>query len=121
MARFNVFYMIHKGLRAMMYDASLSLQHTDWTSSHHHHHSLERLEHVLEVLDAHAGHEDGHVFTMLQACNPKLQTEMEKEHVTDIALSNELRSLSTAYKATTNTVEQGALGYKICCTFNEYV
>ncbi len=121
MTRFNLFYMIHKGLRAMMYDTSLSLQHTDFAHATDVPHSLVRLDHLVEVFDAHAGHEDNYVFTMLEACNPALQAEMENEHVTDIALSHELRKLTADYKATSDAGEKGELGYRICKTFNEYI
>lgn len=121
MSRFNVFYMIHKGLRAMMYDTSLSLQHTDFAHAAGYPHSLEKLDHLVEVFDAHAGHEDNHVFTMLEACNPALQAEMEKEHVTDIALSHDLRKLAEQYKAATDSAEKAALGYSICKTYNAYM
>jgi len=121
MQRFNLFYMIHKGLRAMMYELSISLQHTDFAGAADHHHSLEWLEHLLEIFDAHAGHEDKYVFPLLQACDPALQDEMEKEHVTDIALSNELRSLIAAYKNTTDIAEKRSIGSKICYTYYAYV
>ncbi len=119
MPRFNAFFMIHKGLRAMMYDVSLSLQHADF--SHEYPHALERLEHVLEIFDAHAGHEDNFLFPLLESCDPALQEDMEKEHVTDIALSNELRSLMTSFKSAASTDEKRALGSKICYTYYEFI
>ena len=121
MQRYNVFYLIHKGLRAMMYDTSANLQHTDFAHAAEYPHSLEKLEELVEVFDAHAGHEDGHIFTMLQACNPALQDEMEKEHVTDIALSHKLRSLMEQFRNATDAGEKKEIGNTICYTFNEYI
>jgi hypothetical protein len=105
----------------MMYDVSMSLQHTDFAHAADFPHSLEKLEHLVEVFDAHAGHEDGHIFTLLQSCNSALQDEMEKEHVTDIALSHELRALIAQYKSAANAEEKRALGNKICYTYYEYM
>lgn len=121
MARFNAFFMIHKGLRAMMYEVSMSLQHTDFAHATEYPHPLEKLNHLVEIFDAHAGHEDGYIFPLLQACNPALQDEMEKEHVTDIALSNELRSLMAQFKSATDTEEKRVLGNKICYTYYEFI
>jgi hypothetical protein len=120
MQRFNAFLMIHKGLRALMYDVSMSLQHTDFASAPSYPHAFEKLEHTLEIFDAHAGHEDKYIFCLLEACNPSLQEEMEKEHVTDIALSNELRSLMAAYK-TADDAEKARIGSRIGYTFNEFI
>lgn len=119
--RFNAFLMIHKGLRAMLYDVSLSIQHTDFANAAGFPHALERLEHTLEIFDAHAGHEDKYLFCLLEACNPTLQHEMEKEHVTDIALGHTLRSLVSDYRAAADAHEKGAIGSKIGYAFNEYI
>lgn len=104
-----------------MYDASMSLQHTDFAHATEYPHSLQNLEHLVAIFDAHAGHEDGHLFPLLQACNPALQDEMEKEHVKDIALSNELRSLTASFRSATNAEAKRELGNKICYTFYAYI
>jgi len=119
MTRFNVFLLIHKGLRAFLYDVSTSLQHTDFGQTPGFPHSLEKLEQLLEVFDKHAHHEDNFVFCMLAACNPQLQEEMEREHVTDHALANALRSLIAQYRTAADS-EKATIGSSICYTFNDF-
>lgn len=121
MQRFNAFLLIHKGLRAMLYDVSLSLQHTDFAHATEYPESLDRLALTLDIFDAHAGHEDKFVFCMLESCNPALQEEMEKEHVTDHALSSELRSLIAQYKTAAEAQEKGAIGNKILYAYYEFI
>jgi hypothetical protein len=121
MQRFNAFLLIHKGLRALLYDVSLSIQHTDFANATEFPHSLERLEHTVDLFDAHAGHEDKHLFCLLESCNPQLQEEMEEEHVTDHALSAELKALIAAYRNATEAAGKGALGNKIHYTFNDFI
>jgi len=120
MTRFNAFFMIHKGLRAMLYDVSMSLQQTDFASEAFPE-ALERLSHLIEIFDAHAGHEDKHMFCLLQSCDPALQAEMEAEHVTDIALSSELSALIDSYKTAGDVAARIKIGNRICYTFYEYL
>lgn len=121
MQRFNVFLLIHKGLRALLYDVSLSLQHTDFANAKEFPHSLERLEHTLDLFDSHAGHEDRHIFSLLEACNPQLQEEMEQEHVTDHALTHEMRDLIAAFKTATDAAQKGAIGTKILHAYYAFI
>jgi hypothetical protein len=121
MQRFNVFLLIHKGLRAYMYDVSAGLQHTDFANATGFPHSLEKLGQLLEVFDKHAHHEDNYIFSMLANCNPQLREEMEQEHVTDHALSTALRDLMAAYATATDSKEKGAIGSRICYTYNDFI
>ncbi|MES2702890.1 MAG: hemerythrin domain-containing protein [Bacteroidota bacterium] len=120
MQRYNVFLMVHKGLRAMLYDVSLSLQHTDFAHAEDPH-SLEKLAVALDIFDAHAGHEDKFIFSMLEPCAADLMNEMEAEHVTDHALSASLRSLIAAFPATQDPTEKYTIGTQICHAFNEFI
>ena len=121
MNRFNVFLLIHKGLRAMMYDTSLSLQHTDFAHTREFPHSLEKLSKVLDTFDGHAGHEDKHIFKLLESCAEPLMNEMEAEHVTDHRLSDELRALMAEFRNLIDPVAKYSTGVKICHAFNEFI
>jgi len=121
MTRYNVFLMIHKGLRAFMYDVSISIQHTNFAKAEGFPHSLEKLELLLDTFDKHGHHEDGHVFNMLAACNPQLQAEMEQEHVTDHALSNRLRELMARYRKAGTAEERMASGSEIGYVYNDFI
>ena len=49
MNRFNSFLFVHKGLRAMLYDASLTLQQTDFSMSAEAEKALTKVDNVLFV------------------------------------------------------------------------
>ncbi len=121
MPRYNVFLMIHKGLRAFMYDVSVNIQHTNFATAGGFPHSLEKLENLLDTFDKHGHHEDEHIFNMLAACNPQLQAEMEQEHVTDHALSDKLRTLTERYRNTSDTAEHIAIGSEIAYALNDFI
>jgi hemerythrin-like domain-containing protein len=120
MQRFNAFLLIHKALRAVLYDAAITLQHTDFATATNPQ-SLENLSYVLEAFDSHAGHEDKHLFCLLESCNPQLMYEMEGEHVTDHKLTSSLRSLIAEYKNATTPADKARIGATICYTFNDFI
>ena len=66
MNRFNSFLFVHKGLRAMLYDASLALQQTDFSMSAEAENALTKVDNVLFVFDHHAHHEDSFVIPMVE-------------------------------------------------------
>ncbi len=121
MTRYNVFLSIHKGLRLMMYDVSKDLQHTDFDSADNNPTSLQKLSETLDIFDAHAGHEDNFIFSMLTPHAPELVAEMEAEHETDHQLSHELRTLIAAYKDATDAHEKHTLGTRICHSYNAFI
>jgi hemerythrin-like domain-containing protein len=121
MQRYNVFLLVHKGLRAMMYDTSLSLQHTDFGAATDHPHALEKLVTTIDNFDAHAHHEDRFVLSLLESCAPGLLNEMESEHAADHALSEELRKLVAIFQTSSTSAEKAAIGTRICYTFNEFI
>jgi len=121
MQRYNVFLMVHKGLRAMLYDTSLSLQHTDFAHASERPQSLEKLALVLDIFDAHAGHEDKYVFSLLESCAADLMNEMEAEHVTDHALSAGIRKLIADFTTAATPAEKYNIGYSICRMYNDFI
>lgn len=121
MQRYNVFLLVHKGLRAMMYDTSISLQHTDFGQMNYYPQSLEKLAVTLDTFDAHAGHEDNFIFCLLDPCAKQLMGEMEAEHNTDHALTDELRVLMHAYKDAPGADVRQELGTRLCNSFHEFI
>jgi len=121
MQRFNVFLLVHKGLRAMMYDVSISLQHTDFAHAEEFPRSLEKLAATIDIFDSHAGHEDKYIFSMLEPFAADLLHEMEAEHVTDHALSAQLRSLTDAFKTASDPAQKARIGNEICHAFHEFI
>ena len=51
MNRYNIFYQVHKGLRAMLYETALLLQHTDFTNFDEAEQAIEQLQTVVELFD----------------------------------------------------------------------
>ncbi|MBC7903334.1 MAG: hemerythrin domain-containing protein [Gemmatimonadaceae bacterium] len=121
MQRYNVFGQIHKGLRAFMYDTALSLQQTWFADSSAGGAALAKVDSVLAHFDAHAHHEDHFILPAIARFEKALVEEFEKEHVTDLELSNRLRSLLNIYYHCVSGEEKKEIGSAICKSFVEFM
>lgn len=121
MQRYNIFNQIHKGLRTMLYDTALSLQHTVFANTDNANETLEKLEQAIHVFHSHAEHEDGFVLPAVKKHVPSLVNEFESEHEKDELLSVSLRNLISAYNLSGNDEARTAAGYAITMAFNEFI
>jgi len=121
MNRFNAFNLIHKALRAMLYDAALTLQQTYFANTDEAESALQKVEDVLFLFENHAHHEDTMVLPMVEMYEPQLVDEFEKEHETDLALSNRMKNLLNIYRNIYFTEERIICGSAISKAFVEFM
>lgn len=121
MQRFNGFNLIHKALRAMLYDTALTLQQTYFADEKEAETALGKVEDVLFMFENHAHHEDNFIFPIVQEQEPSLVDEFEKEHVTDLKLSNNLKNLLNIYRNVNFTEEKIAAGSALTRSFIEFM
>jgi hypothetical protein len=98
MLRYNIFYQVHKGLRTLLYETAILIQQTDFSNIQEANTALTQTATVLDLFDHHAHTEDSIVFAAIQAQEPALVDELEKEHVKDHELGQRLRGLITAFE-----------------------
>ena len=121
MQRFNPFNMIHKALRALLYDTALTLQQTYFADSAEAEAALQKVEMALHQFEQHAHHEDTFILPAITYYNPWLANEFEKEHVEDGNLSNKLKHLLNIFRATTLAEEKEIAGSAIYKAFTEFL
>lgn len=121
MQRFNSFNLIHKGLRAMLYDAALTAHQTYFGETTEAETALEKIEDVLFLFENHAHHEDTLVLPAVEAYEPQLVEEFESEHAEDLRLSNRLKNLITIYRNTYFAEEKIVCGSAIVKSFVEFM
>lgn len=121
MQRFNPFNMIHKALRAMLYDTSLGLQQTYFGDMAEAEEALQKIELVLNQFEQHAHHEDTYILPAITYYNPWLANEFEQEHVEDNNLSQKLKHLINIFRATTLEEERLVAGSAITKAFTEFL
>jgi hypothetical protein len=121
MNRYNSFYLIHKGLRAMLYDTALTLQQTDFSNIETSMNALAKVNDVLFAFDNHAHHEDHFIFPMVETHEPALAESFEKEHVEDHRLSDNLKNLLAIYENALLDEERIVCGSAITKSFVEFM
>lgn len=80
MMRVDLFSVIHKGIRAQLFELSVEVARVDVMETRSVDALAARVERVLDLLDEHAHHEDTHTFPMLRTCAPELAGELEADH-----------------------------------------
>jgi len=98
MLRFNPFNRIHKGLRALLYHSSLSLQRTDFSNEHQIKNILEKLTELIELFEQHAQTEEQHTLSMLKKIAPNIVADFKKLHTQDRQLGEELKTAIASVK-----------------------
>lgn len=88
--RFNPFHKIHQALRALLYHAGITVQHTDFTQPEQTHKTLLLLRELVSFFESHAHTEDTLVFPMISGIAPGLVADFEEQHVTDHQLGEDL-------------------------------
>ena len=121
MQRYNSFNMIHKALRAMMYDTALTLQQTHFADADEAETALTKVETVIEQFEQHAHHEDTFMLPAIEAFEPGLVEEFEKEHVKDMELGNRLKTLINIFRAVESDEEKINCGSGISRAFRDFM
>jgi len=121
MKRHNVFYLVHKGLRVMLYDAAVSLQQTDFSNRAEAAGALAKINDVLYTFDNHARHEDSFIIPAVAIYEPETAESFEKEHVEDHRLANRLKNLLVIYDNAFFAEERSVCGSAIVRAFTEFL
>jgi Hemerythrin HHE cation binding domain len=121
MNRYNIFYQVHKGLRAMLYETALCLQQTDFTNADETETVLAQLESVIDLFDSHAHTEGTIVFAALQKNEPVLIDVFEQEHEEDQALGQRLQGIVTAFNHAVSSADKMAIGSALNEAFADFM
>lgn len=106
-ARFNAFNQIHKALRTLMFDTIMRLQQSDLGDVEASLPAIAQVELLLQLMDGHAHHEDHFILHPVEKKAPALIREFESEHVTDLALANQLREKIEAWRGAEDKRHEG--------------
>ena len=121
MNRYNVFYLIHKGLRAMLYDTATTLQQTDFVDISAATPALAKVNDVLFAFEHHAHHEDNFIIPAVEAYEPEIAATFEHEHQEDYRLAGRLRNLLIIYENSFLPEERTVCGSAITKSFTEFL
>lgn len=121
MLRFNIFNMLHKALRAMLYDTALTLQQTSFTNKDEAIAAFKKLNEVIEAFEQHGHHEDSMVIPVIEKFQPAITASFEKDHIDDRKMGDDLKHLQNIYLSLQSQQERIIAGSAITKTFVDYM
>ena len=121
MKRHNIFYQVHKGLRAMLYETAILLQQTDFSNDAEATIIAGRISEVVMLFDKHAHSEDSNILDAIEALEPSAASLFAEEHVKDHELSVRLTAIINMLHAAVNAEEKEELGSALRAAYNEFV
>lgn len=121
MQRYNTFNQIHKALRALLYDAALTLQQTDFALKTECDAAVEKVVAILDLFENHAHHEDTQVLPAVFAFEPSVADVFEQEHVKDGELSRGLETTIAQLYRTGSLTEKVRLGRELTSGFIQFM
>lgn len=121
MERFNIFNLIHKGLRASLYQTALQLQQTDFSSEQETEAALDRVKEIVMLFDGHGHKEDTYVLSAINDFEPSVVATLEAEHVQDEALGRQLTEAIERQQKAVTLIEKITMGARLAEAFIEFM
>lgn len=121
MQRFNTFNMIHKALRAMLYDTALTLQQTYFADQEEVRSAFEKLNDVIFAFEQHGHHEDHILMPVIEKFDPETIASFENDHIEDKDMGNKLKHMQNIYNACESAEERIMAGSAISKSFRDYM
>lgn len=121
MERYNSFNIIHKGLRAALYQTALQIQQTDFTENDQTEEALNKVKEIVMLFEGHAHKEDLFVLPLINEYEPSVVAAFNSEHVEDEKLGNELKKAVEKVAAGTSTLEKIVAGRELTESFVRFM
>ena len=121
MQRYNIFHQVHKGLRALLYETAIQLQHTDFWNVDEAEETIDRINEVIRLFEKHAHSEDTYVFPAVEKYDPAVADAFEQEHVKDHFLGQLLEESISLYKNSPVITEKAEAGKLVHSAFVKFM
>lgn len=121
MERYNSFNIIHKGLRAALYETALQLQQTDFIEEDEAEKALGRVKEIVMLFEGHAHKEDNFILPMINEYEPSVAASFNAEHEEDERLGNELNTAVEKVASSLISEEKMASGRELIECFVRFM
>jgi iron-sulfur cluster repair protein YtfE (RIC family) len=121
MERYNSFNIIHKGLRAALYQTALQLQQTDFTEDQQAEEALNKVREIVMLFEGHAHKEDNFVLPMINEYEPSVVASFNSEHEEDDKLGKELNSAVEKVISSSTAFEKTVAGRELTESFIRFM
>ncbi len=121
MQRYNIFHRVHKGLRALLYETAIQVQHTDFWNVEEAEELILRMEELVRLFDKHAHTEDHFVFPAVQKYEPSIVDAFEQEHKKDHLLGQLLSAAIDLYRNAEVITDKAQVGSQVNTAFVKFM
>jgi hypothetical protein len=121
MQRYNIFHQVHKGLRALLYETALRIQHTDFWNVEEALDTIDQINEVTWLFDKHANTEDELIFPLVGKYDPAIVDAFEQEHIKDQVLGRQLMAAIEAYQGAAVITEKAAAGKQVQSAYSKFL
>ena len=121
MQRYNSFNIIHKGLRAALYQTALQLQQTDFTESDQVEDAINKVREVVLLFEGHAHKEDHFVLPLINEYEPSVVATFNAEHQKDEQLGVELEGAVKKLSQSSTSQEMLVAGGELTTCFVRFM
>lgn len=121
MERYNIFYQVHKGLRALLYETAQQLQQTDFDQVDESDELIASLSEVTALFEKHAETEDRYILEPLEALEPAVSSLFGHDHEKDHLLGQRINSLLVMLRHTAPANERNQIGSAIRAAYVEFL
>jgi hypothetical protein len=121
MQRVNIFYLIHKGLRASLFRTAALLQQTDFDASAELEEAIESVREVMMLFEEHAAKEDKFILSAVALYEPSVADAFAQEHEEDHRLAEQLGVLVARLEAADSAPERIELDQQLNSAFVQFV
>lgn len=121
MQRYNIFFPIHKGLRAMLHETASSIQQTNFTNEDEASELVKKIREAITFFRNHAQTEDSYIFAAISSYEPSVVDAFEQEHKEDHRLGEELQNWLLAFEYATSTSAKQVIGEALSNAFTEFL
>jgi len=121
MERYNTFNIIHKGLRAALYQTALQLQQTDFTEEEQAEEALNRVKEIVLLFEGHAHKEDNFILPMINEYEPSVVASFNAEHEEDEKLGIELNNAVEKVSNSSTLLEKIVSGRELTESFVRFM
>ncbi len=119
--RINIFNIIHKSLRAILYDTSMLLQQTDFSNEEEMERCIKKIESVIRLFAGHAHKEDTVILPVIKKYDADTAALFDSEHGTDEMLSDQMTNKIDALRYASTKELKDKAGRQLYYLFIEFV
>jgi len=121
MERYNIFQLIHKGLRASLYQTALYLQQTDFTAADESEEAMNRVKEVIMLFEEHEHKENAFILPAVHEYEPVVATSFQNEHAKSAQLSKYLKEGITKVESAVSILEKIVSGRELTEAFIQFM